>query len=215
LETIARVVKTSFEHTLPLPLTALFILNKADLVRRPEHRAEVEQAVNAALAPLFKRALSPHWVSTHDGFGIEALKSVIQREMPEGNPGEIFEEDTLTDQNTRDLAAEYIREQCFLQLGQELPYSVAVEIETFDESDPKMLRVQAVIHVEKESQKSMVIGAGAKKIKAIGMKARPRIEALTGMKMFLGLKVKVTPNWSRKAQFVEKFGYGEATGSPQ
>jgi len=209
---LERIVTASFENVdLPLKVRVIPVFNKADLVRKPEHRTEIENTVTTFATRLFSDLQSGLWLSSHTESGISELLETIEANLPAGNPGELFESDTLTDQATRTIAAEYIREQCFLQLGDELPYSTAVEIETFDESDPALTRIQATIFVEKESQKGMVIGSGAKKIKAIGTKSRERIEALIERKAFLGLKVKVSANWAGKSALVERFGYGEVS----
>jgi GTP-binding protein Era len=127
--------------------------------------------------------------------------------LPESEE-ELFDAEALSDQPMRALAGEFVREQCFLRLGHELPYEIAVEIDEFDEKDPKCLRVQAVLHVERESQKSIVIGTKGAKVKEIGTEARLRMERFLDRKVFLGIKVKVTPGWSRRESDVERFGYG-------
>ena len=107
---------------------------------------------------------------------------------------------------TRFFVAEKIREQLFLKLGEELPYSCAIGIDKFDESsDP--VRIEATIYVERESQKGMVIGAGGAKIKDIGMHARHQIDKVLGTKVFLGLQVKVLKEWSKDPERMKQLGY--------
>jgi GTP-binding protein Era len=126
--------------------------------------------------------------------------------MPESEP--LFAADVLTDQAERQLAAEYVREQLMLKTSQELPYSVAVEVEEFDETDRRenggLVRIAALISVERESQKAIVIGKKGALLKAVGTEARKRLEKLLGAKVFLALKVKVDERWTEKAGAVRR-----------
>lgn len=137
--------------------------------------------------------------------------------LPEG-PRYYEDADQLSDRPLRYFAAERIREQLFAQLGDELPYSCAVEIERFDEK-VKPLRIEAQIHVERDSQKGMVIGKGGLKIKAIGQAARESIQKFLGQPVFLGLRVRVTPSWTTDRNKMKQLGYlvpevsGEGQGS--
>ncbi|MBI3542378.1 MAG: GTPase Era [Deltaproteobacteria bacterium] len=194
--------------TLPLKLPVIPTFNKADLLRKPEYRAEIEGAVLPLIAEWFERPLEARWISVASGEGVDEWLEAVKAALPEGEKGALFDEDALTDQNLRDFASEFIREQCFMQLGAEIPYSIAVQIESFNESDPKLTRIEAVLHVERDSQKAVVLGAKGSKIKSIGTKAREKIEKLIGKKVFLSLKVKVTPHWARESRWVERFGYG-------
>jgi GTP-binding protein Era len=112
----------------------------------------------------------------------------------------------VSDRPVRFFVAEKIRGRLFWLLGDEVPYSCAIAIENFDEnSNPP--RIEAVIYVERDSQKGIVIGQGGKKIKEIGQSARAEIEEFLGQKIFLGLKVKVLKDWSRDADLLKKMGY--------
>lgn len=195
---------------LPIRLPVVVTFNKADLVRKPEYRAEIEGAVMPLARELFTEVLGQAWVSVASGEGLHAWTQTLEQALPSGEKGSLFDEDALSDKNLRDFAAEFIREQCFMQLGAEIPYSIAVQIETFNESDPKLTRIEAVLHVERESQKAVVLGAKGSKIKAIGTKSREKIERLIGKQVFLGIKVKVTPHWAREGKWVERFGYGKS-----
>jgi GTP-binding protein Era len=159
------------------------------------------------LRRISKQVLAPRWISVKSGEGIDEWFAAAAELLPEGKSGELFDREALSDQHLRDFAAEYIREQCFLQLGEEIPYSIAVQIESFDETDPALVRIEATLHVERDGQKAIVIGQGGAKIKSLGTKAREKMEALVGHKVFLGLRVKVTPQWSREKVWVERFGY--------
>ncbi|MBI3555723.1 MAG: GTPase Era [Deltaproteobacteria bacterium] len=195
---------------LPLKLPVLPTFNKADLIRKHEHRAEIEAAVMPLFNELFEKPLKPIWISVPTGEGVGEWLHAVKQALPLGDKGALFDNDALSDQNLREFASEFIREQCFMQLGAEIPYSVAVQIETFDEKDPKITRIEATLHVERDSQKAVVLGAKGSKIKVIGTKAREKIELLIGKKVFLGLKVKVTPHWAREQKWVERFGYGRS-----
>jgi GTP-binding protein Era len=111
----------------------------------------------------------------------------------------------ITDVPIRFLCKELIREKAFILMQKEIPYAVAVEIEEFRETEPVFIR--AVIHVERESQKGILIGAGGRKLKEIGTQARMDIEELVGSKVFLDLFVKVTKDWSKDPKSLRELGY--------
>ena len=146
-----------------------------------------------------------HAISAQKGGGVAALTRDLARRMPEGPA--LFPEDAVTDQTLRQLAGELVREQVMRQLSDELPHATAVSIDKFDESDPDLARIEATIHVERESQKGIVIGAGASRLKSIGMEARRGIEEQTGCQVHLALKVKVLPNWRRDKAKLKRLGY--------
>lgn len=139
--------------------------------------------------------------------GVRTLVDAIKERLPEGPA--LFPDDIYTEHPVRFIAAEIIREQVFLQMQQEIPYSAAVEIDEFkDATDAKPITViKASIVVERESQKGMVIGKGGKRIKAIGQKAREGIELLVGGKVFLELSVRVEEEWTKDHAKISKLGY--------
>ncbi|MBK9517192.1 MAG: GTPase Era [Anaeromyxobacter sp.] len=141
------------------------------------------------------------------GENVEQLVAVLAAVVPEAE-APLFAADVLTDQAERQLAAEYVREQLVLKTSQELPYSVAVEVEEFDERDRRegggLVRVAALIKVERESQKAIVIGKKGALLKAVGTEARKRLEKLLGCKVFLGLTVKVDERWTEKPSAVRR-----------
>ena len=120
-----------------------------------------------------------------------------------------YDPDDLTDLNLRFIAGEMVREACYEELGAELPYSVHVEVTEWREAagqrDKTLIR--ATVYVERESQKGIVIGAGGKKLSDIGRRSRASIEALIGGPVFLELRVKVRPKWSRRDRDLQHFGY--------
>jgi GTP-binding protein Era len=117
----------------------------------------------------------------------------------------LFAPDEVTTASVRNLASEMIREKLFRLLGQELPYSTAVEIESFEEK-PELTRIAAVILVDKPGQKAIVIGKGGEKLKEIGTAARKDIEKLVGTKVFLQLFVKVKQAWADDRRMLTRLG---------
>ena len=179
----------------------ILILNKMDLGKNDPFEAELVASLNAKnikVSGVFK-------ISALKKKGVRELLVETWRHIPHG---ELFypDEEQLSDRPTRFFVGEKVREQLYRQLGEELPYSCAVEIELFDEK-VKPPRIEAVIHVERESQKGIIIGKGGLKIKEIGKAARAEIEKFMGTHVFLGLKVKVLKEWTRDAQALERMGY--------
>jgi GTP-binding protein Era len=136
--------------------------------------------------------------------GLEALRSELEALLPVGPP--LYDTEQLSDRSTRWHAAELIRAEIFERLGQELPYSCAVTIAEYQELRERD-RVEALIHVERDSQKGIVIGAKGQSIKAISMAARKRIEALTGRPCELFLEVRVTRRWTKDPSKLAELGY--------
>ena len=136
--------------------------------------------------------------------GLDTLLDALRAALPE-SPFH-YDPDEMATQPTRFFAAEFIREAAFELLHEELPYSVAVEIDEFREgADP--LYIRAVVYVERASQKGIVIGDGGRTIKALGQAARVKIEALLGAHVFLELHVKVLPKWRRRDASLKRLGY--------
>lgn len=144
-------------------------------------------------------------ISAQTGAGIEALIERLAALLPE-SPA-LYDADTLTDRSLRFLAAEAIREAVFEELSQELPYSTAVEIESFDESRPGLAHIRANLLVERKSQKGIAVGKGGAKIAAVGRRARLAIEALLGCRVHLELWVKQEPKWSQRPARLRSLGY--------
>jgi len=147
------------------------------------------------------------WISALETSGVAQLLEESWSQLPEG-PLYYPDTEQLSDRPARFFVAEKIREQLFMKLGEEIPYSCAVEINKFEEPQVKNLtRIEATIYVERDSQKGMVVGKGGKKIKEIGQAARMEIESFLGGPVFLGLQVKVLKEWSRDAESLKKMGY--------
>jgi GTP-binding protein Era len=145
-----------------------------------------------------------HPVSALKRKGLEALVAALLALMPEQPP--LYGEDEITDKSQRFLAGELVREQLMRQLGAELPYATTVEIESFT-VDGTMLRIGAVIWVEREGQKAIVIGKGGTRLREIGSKARLAMERLFGSKVFLETWVRVRAGWSDDEAALKTFGY--------
>jgi GTP-binding protein Era len=144
-------------------------------------------------------------VSATTGAGLDALLASVVARLPESPP--LYDPETVTDRTLRFLAAEEIREAIFEELEEEVPYSIAVEIDAFDESRPDGVRIRATLWVERDSQKGIVLGQGGRKIKAIGQRARRAIEVLLGGPAHLSLWVKVDPRWAKKPRRLQALGY--------
>ncbi len=149
---------------------------------------------------------SVHFLAARRGNGVPGLLDEIAALLPEASAA--YAGDEFTDRSERFLVAELVREQLMLQLGDELPYSTAVEIERF-EDEPAITRIGAVIWVERDGQKGIVIGAGGGQLKKIGSAARRAMEQVLDRKVFLELWVRVRESWSDDAAALKQFGYSE------
>jgi GTPase len=145
-------------------------------------------------------------ISARKGVNVKELETDILKLMPEGEL--IFPEDQLTDRSSRFLAAELVREKLFRHLGQELPYSITVEIEQFKQED-KLYRINAVIYVERDGQKNIVIGKKGELLKSVGKDARIEMEQLFDCKVFLQVWVKVREGWSDNERMLKNLGYND------
>jgi GTP-binding protein Era len=146
-----------------------------------------------------------HAISSRTEEGVEALLEAIVEHLPASPP--LYGEDDLTDRPMRWLCAEMIREGVFELLDKELPYSMAVEVLSFDESNPKILKISANLLVERDSQKRIVVGRGGSMVKKIGIRSRLEIEKWVGRKVHLELFVKVDPSWLKNERRIEDLGY--------
>ncbi len=159
------------------------------------------------IPPQARPALEPSdalCVSAVSGEGLVGLRERLAAALPDG-PW-LYDPEQLAAQPLRFFAAEYVREAAFAHLGEELPYSVTCVVEEFRES-AEPVYIRAVVYVERDSQKGMVIGRGGRTIRAIGAAARERTEALLGQRVFLDLHVKVLPKWRRSDAALKRLGY--------
>jgi GTP-binding protein Era len=195
LEQVARELRLDgLEVT---PGRVLTVYTKADLV-----------------APSRRSALPPeaYVVSASSKEGIPALLETIRARLPE-SPF-LYDADDIGTQPVRFFAAEFIREAAYAELEQELPYCVAVEIEEFVESRTPVY-IRATLAVERESQKPIVLGKGGRTIKAIGTRARVRLEAFLGLRVHLALWVAVWPKWRKSSTALARLGLPLPTEPPR
>lgn len=175
-------------------------INKIDLVPRQELLPLIE--TYAGKFPF--QEIVP--LSARTGEGIDDLVATLRRLLPPGPRH--YPEEMVTDMPERFIAAEMIREQVLRLTREEIPYGVAVSIETFSEKPERNLVViQAVIHVERDTQKRIVVGKGGALVRAIGQAARADIERLLGCRVFLELFVRVDRNWTESARLLRELGY--------
>lgn len=200
----------------------LYLIDAADVTDTFESLVSVAQLEHPPRAPVivaFNKAdlLMPaqrdrvgadhpdaSFLSAATGEGVDLLLDRIALMLPE-SPF-LYPEDDISTQTVRFFVSELIRETALEQLTDEVPYSIACEIEEFREAQSPVY-IRAVLHVERESQKGILVGAGGQRVRAIGKAARQKIEALVGAPVYLDLWVKVLANWRRNARALSRFGY--------
>lgn len=176
----------------------ILALNKVDRLPKPKLLPLID-----SFAKAFEFAhIVP--ISALKGSGCDELLQEILKQLPEGEP--YFPEDQVTDQPERFLAAEIIREKAIQVMYHEVPYALAVFVERFEET-PKLLRIEALMNVERDSQKKILIGHKGETIKKIGTEARKELEAILDTKVYLGLYVKVAPDWRENPQKVRELDW--------
>lgn len=179
----------------------LLVVNKVDLVT---DKAKLLRFVGEEVgADRFRDVLM---VAARNGDGVADLERTVLRSLPFSRP--FYDEDQFTDRSERFLAGELIREQLMQRLHQELPYALTVEIEEFKRISG-MLRIGAIIWVERDGQKQIVIGKGGKVLKQVGTGARHELQELFGEKVFIRLWVKVSRDWSDSERALRQFGYDD------
>jgi GTP-binding protein Era len=145
-------------------------------------------------------------ISAEKGTQVDRLLTSLESLLHSGPP--FFPDDIVTDLPERFIAAEMIREKVFRLTGEEIPYATAVTVEAFkEEKKGSLVQIHATIHVERDSQKGIIIGKGGRMLKSIGEASRREIERLVGVKVFLKLFVRVQKNWSKDTRALRKFGY--------
>jgi GTPase len=185
----------------------ILVLNKIDLVAKPKLLPLIEQAQTwhpfAAIIP----------VSAVTGDGIAELEQALLSHLPESDP--IYPDDFLTDQPERVIVAETVREKVLQHTRAELPFSTAVAVDQFDETErDDILRLYCTIFVEQESQKAIVIGRGGEMIKRIGTEARMDLERFFETRVFLDLRVKVNPDWRNNDRALDELGVPKTARKP-
>ena len=189
------------ENLKRLSTPAILVINKVDAVK---NKSELLPLIESYRERLDFSAIVP--ISALTGNGVQVLMDEILALLPEGP--RYYPEDSLTDQPERFFVAELVREKIFHLAHQEVPYAVAVMVEKFTEiPERNRIEIDAVIHVERDSQKAIIIGKGGQMLKEIGKQARKEIEAFLGCHVFLGLFVRVQKNWRKDPRALEEFGY--------
>lgn len=180
----------------------ILVINKIDRIPR-EHLLPIIEAYQSLYD--FDHIVP---VSALKGEGVEHFVELLSQEMPSGPA--LYPLDVLTDLPERFFAAEMIREKLFRRLSQEVPYSTAVTIDTWSDQGHKGVFIEATIHVERASQKGIVIGKGGNQLKNIGMSARQQLERFLNTRVHLKLFVRVEPRWTRSAKSIKKLGYEQS-----
>lgn len=187
------------EQTKKTGVPIFLIINKIDLLSSQE---ELENLVARWKEILPQAKIYP--VCAIEKFNLDNLLQGIVDSLPENPP--YFDKDALTDRPERFFVTEIIREKILTTYDKEIPYSVEVVVEQFKE-EKNLIRINATIIVERESQKAIIIGKGGEKIKKVGSLARVEIETFLGKKVFLELFVKVEKDWRNKDKKLKSFGY--------
>ena len=178
----------------------ILVANKADQVSSAEQEAFLEQV---AAKRTFAASLA---VSALEGTNLDELIELIVERLEEGP--KYYPDDWLSDQPERVIVAEFIREELFLRTEQEVPHSIAVDVDEIKEDAEKnLLRIRATIYVERDSQKGIVIGQGGRMLKEVGTNARLQMERLLGARVHLELWVKVKKDWRNKPGALRELGY--------
>ncbi len=193
-EHVARALKS-------VSAPVLLVVNKIDLV--PEKSRLLQFLEKEVKTDRFSEVFL---ISAKSGNGVGVLEDKVMQRLPFSRP--FYDEDQFTDRSERFLAAELIREQLMLRLHQEIPYSLTVEIEEFKRED-RLLRIGAIIWVERKGQKQIVIGKGGDVLKFVGTQARHALQDLFDEKIFLRLWVKVSRDWSDNERALRQFGYND------
>jgi GTPase len=165
---------------------------------------KIDALGEGALADLRAQLPGAHFVSATRGDGVDELMTALRAQLPESPY--LYPEDEISTQTLRFFASELVRETALEQLEEEVPYSVACEVEEFRE-DRSPVYIRAVLYVERESQKRILIGAKGARIRDIGRVARGKIEALIGAPAYLDLWIKVLANWRRNPRSLRRFGF--------
>ena len=188
-------------ETLP---PVMLVLNKADQVGTEQ--LELTGAAYHQLLP----AATPLPVSALYGDGCEQLMQQVISLLPEGPP--YYDNDQVTDLYEREIAVDFIREAALNNLREEVPHEMAVRLDSYEDRGETAAYIAATLFVNRDSHKGIVIGKGGAMLKTIGSHARQQIEALTGRKVFLELRVKVSKNWRNNADLLRLLGYSSRAG---
>lgn len=190
-----------FERLKDIGVPIVLVINKIDLLKR---REDVLPLIEFCQGIMDFAGIIP--VSAQHRINLDELESLLFAQLPE--QGALYPEDQLTDKSERFVSAELVREQIFRGIGQEVPYSVAVEIERFEEKS-EIIHIDALIWVEKPGQKAIIIGKQGARLKRVGIDARKSMEQFFAKRVNLKLWVKVREGWSDSERALRSLGYGE------
>lgn len=196
--------RAAIDMVTQLPIPAILVLNKMDRLKR---REELLPAIDSYQKVHGFADYVP--ISALRKNNVDTLQDVLFKHLPEGQP--FFDEDQVTDQPSRFLAAEIIREAIYINTHEEIPYSAAVQVETWEQDD-ELLRLDATIYVERQGQKAILIGKKGAMLKRVGTAARKQLEEQFETKVFLKLFVKVQPRWRDRASFLRELDYRTLAG---
>lgn len=188
------------QNILQTNIPVIIVMNKVDKTKKLE---KIEENL-LTYKTLFEKNYPIVRISAKTGRNIDTLIKNIYKNLPEG--GLLYPEDVVTEETMRDVTEEVIREKILLNTSDEIPHSVAVKIEKYQESDD-IDRIYAIIYCETKSQKGILIGKGGNLLKKIGTEARLELEKIVEKKVFLGLEVKVEKDWRKKEKVLKDFGY--------
>jgi GTP-binding protein Era len=198
----------------PDPTSEYFLVQRLQKLKPPVIVAlnKIDLIEKSALLKVIEKWSTEYYfdvivpISATEGIQIEALIGAMESFLPQGPP--YFPEDAVTDLTERFIAAEMIRESVFRLTGEEIPYATAVTVDSFtEEKNGKLVKIEASIHIERASQKGIIIGKEGSKLKRIGTESRKKIEHMLETKVFLKLFVRVQKNWRKDTKALRKFGY--------
>lgn len=188
------------QNILQTEIPVIIVMNKVDKIK---NMGKVEENL-ISYKTLFDKNYTVVRVSAKTGRNTDTLIKNIYKNLPEGEL--LYPEDVVTEETMRDVTEEVIREKILINTSDEIPHSVAVKIESYNESDD-IDRIYATIYCETKSQKGILIGKGGSLLKKIGTEARLELEKIVEKKVFLGLEVKVEKDWRKKQSSLKNFGY--------
>ena len=192
--------KWTAQNILQTDIPVIIVMNKVDKLKKPE---KVEENL-LSYKILFDKNYPVVKISAKTGRNIDTLLKNIYKSLPEGDL--LYPEDIVTEESMRSVTEEVIREKILLNTSDEIPHSVAVQVNSYKE-DEDIDRITAAIYCETKSQKGILIGKGGSLLKKIGTESRLELEKITEKKVFLGLEVKVEKDWRKKDNILKNFGY--------
>ena len=186
----------------------ILVINKIDIASQKKIKEELDKINNFNIENnnIFKEIIL---ISALKNKNLDNLISLIKKYLPEGPA--FYPDDILSDRPIRNIAEDIIREKLVLHLDDELPHTIAVEINNFEEGftqdNQKIIKISAIIYAQKKRHKSIIIGKNGSLLKDVGMKAREELEAFLGCKVYLELWVKVKEDWTENLEALKEFGY--------